>query len=259
MDVDLALSLDDLAGLLTGTGGLEGTLTRIAGLAVQAVPGAQGAGLTLLEQDRPQTVVATDPFVQEVDDVQDGVGEGPCLLAVAEGRTSASGTLGGDPRWPRFGPRAGRLGVHSALSIPLLVDGTPVGALNVYARPRDGFGPDAAGLGEAFAGPAAVSVANAKSLAQAERMVGQLSEALRSRAEIDQAIGIVMSRTGGTSEQAFTRLRVSSQQRNVKLHQVARELVAEAVARARERSTATGEPDDLDAAGAARETGTAGA
>ena len=259
MDVDLGLSLDELAGLLTGAGGLEGTLTRIAGLAVQAVPGAQGAGLTLLEQDRPQTVVATDAFVHEVDDVQYGVGEGPCLLAVAEGRTIASGNLGGDPRWPRFGPRAGRLGVHSALSIPLLVDGMPIGVLNVYARPRDGFGPDAAGLGEAFAGPAAVSVANAKSLAQAERLVGQLSEALRSRAEIDQAIGIVMSRTGGTSEQAFTRLRVSSQQRNVKLHQVARELVAEAVARARERSTATSEPDDLDAAGAARQVDSAGA
>lgn len=233
---DLLTSLDDLAGLLTGDHSLERTLLRVAELAVRAIPGAQGAGLTLLERDRAQTVVATDPFVQQVDDVQYGLGEGPCLSAVADGRTFTSGNLGGDPLWPRFGPRVGRLGVHSALSIPLLVgDGVVVGALNAYARPRDGFGPDAPGLGEAFAGPAAVSVVNAQALAQAERLVGQLTDALTSRAEIDHAIGLLMGRTGGTPDEAFTRLRVQSQQRQVKLVVVARELVADAVARARAR------------------------
>ena len=229
---DLTLSLDDLARLLTGDSSLTGTLTRVAALAVQAIPGAQGAGLTLLEQDRPQTVIATDAFVHEVDDVQYGLGEGPCLSAVAEGRTFTSGNLGGEPMWPRFGPRVGRLGVHSALSLPLLVNGRPIGALNVYARPRDSFGAEATRLGESFAGPAAVSVANARALAQAERLVAQLSAALASRAEIDQALGIVMSRTGGTSDQAFTQLRELSQSRQVKLVDVARELVADAVLRA---------------------------
>ncbi len=232
---DLHLSLDELAGLLTGDRSLERTLVRVAELAVLAIPGAQGAGLTLLERDRAQTVVATEAFVHEVDDVQYGLGEGPCLSAVALGRTFTSGNLGGDPLWPRFGPRVGRLGVHSALSIPLLVGDVVVGALNVYARPRDGFGPEAPRLGEAFAGPAAVSVVNAQALAQAERLVGQLTQALASRAEIDHAIGIVMGRTGGTSEEAFDRLRVQSQARQVKLVIVARELVADARGRARAR------------------------
>lgn len=234
-ELDLSLSLDDLAHLLTGDSSLTSTLTRVASLAVRAIPGAEGAGLTLLEQDRPQTVIATDPFVSEVDDVQYGLGEGPCLSAVAEGRTFTSGNLGGEAVWPRFGPRVGRLGVHSALSLPLLVDGTPIGALNVYARPRDSFGAASARMGEAFAAPAAVSVANARALAQAERLVAQLSEALRSRAEIDQAVGVVMSRTGDTAEQAFTRLREQSQARNVKLVVVARQLLAQAVADARVR------------------------
>lgn len=244
LEQELAVSLDDLAGLLTGHHSLEGTLVRIAELAVHAVAGAQAAGLTLLEADRPQTVVATDAFVTEVDDVQYGLGEGPCLSAVAEGRTVTSGNLGGDARWPRFGPSAGRLGVHSVLSVPLLVDARPIGVLNIYARPRDSFSPDAGRFGEAFAGPAAVSVANAQALARAERLVGQLSDALSSRAEIDQAIGIVMSRSGGTAEEAFTRLRVASQQRQVKLHQVARELVTDAVGRARARTTS--QPADLE-------------
>ena len=240
---DLTLSLADLGRLLTGESSLMSTLRRVASLAVQAIPGAQGAGLTMLEQDRPQTVIVTDAFVHQVDDIQYGLGEGPCLSAVAAGHTFTSGNLGGDPLWPRFGPRVGRLGVHSALSLPLLVNDEPIGALNVYARPRDSFGPEATRIGEAFAAPAAVSVANARALAQAERLVAQLSDALRSRAEIDHALGIVMSRTGGTSAQAFTALREQSQARQVKLVDVARELLGEAVARAKlRRAQAPAEP-----------------
>ncbi len=68
-DDELATSLTGLSGLLTGHQVLEQTLVRVAELAVQAIPGAQGAGLTLLEADRPQTVVATADFVRQVDDV----------------------------------------------------------------------------------------------------------------------------------------------------------------------------------------------
>lgn len=45
-----------------------------------------------------------------------------------------SGSLGGEQRWPHFGPRAAQLGVHSALSLPLLLPGAVVGVLNVYAH-----------------------------------------------------------------------------------------------------------------------------
>lgn len=236
---ELTLSLEDLARLLTGDTSLKNTLTRVAALAVQAIPGAEGAGLTLLEEDRPQTVIATDDFVREVDGVQYGLGEGPCLSAVSERRTFTSGNLGGEPMWPRFGPRVGRLGVHSALSLPLLVNDEAIGALNVYARPRGSFDDDAVRMGEAFASPAAVSVANARALAQAERLVEQLTDALHSRAGIDQALGVVMGRTGCTPDEAFTQLREQSQARQVKLVDVARAIVADAVAEARVRRDAT--------------------
>ena len=38
---------------------LEELLTAVAGFAVRAIPGADGAGLTLLEDDRANTIVAT--------------------------------------------------------------------------------------------------------------------------------------------------------------------------------------------------------
>jgi GAF domain-containing protein len=232
---ELAASLTGLAGLLSGHRALEDTLVRVAAFAVQAIPGAHGAGLTLLESDRPQTVVATADFVREIDDVQYSLKEGPCVSAVAERRTFTSGNLGGEPQWPRFGPRVGRLGVHSALSLPLLLPDRVVGALNVYAHGRDVFGDTAVRMGEAFAPHAAVSVFNAQMLAQAERVVAQLHEALSSRAEIDQAIGVLMSRSGGTAAEAFDTLRTMSQSRSVKLADIAREVVGEAIRRARAR------------------------
>lgn len=239
---ELAASLSGLSGLLTRQGALEQTLERVAQFAVRAIPGAEGAGLTLLETNRPQTVVATDPFVHAVDDIQYALGEGPCVSAVAQGQTVTSGNLGGEPQWPHFGPRVGRLGIHSALSLPLVLDDQVVGALNVYARPKAAFDAEALTVGEAFAAPAAVSAINAQQLAQAERLVAQLQQALTSRASIDQAVGLLMGRTGLDATQAFARLRDMSQTRSVKLAALAAELLEEAVrtARARRRTDRPG-------------------
>ncbi len=241
-DDDLAASLWGLSELLSGHDALERSLVRVATLAVEAIPGAEGAGLTLLEKDRPQTVVATADFVREVDDIQYRLGEGPCVSAVAEGRAFTSGNLGGEPQWPRFGPRVGRLGVHSALSLPLLLPDQVLGALNVYARPQNAFDGEALRLGSAFAGPAAVSVSNAQMLAEAERLAAQLTAALSSRAEIDQAMGVLMSRSGISAGEAFDRLRAMSQSRSMKLADVARDLLGEATRRARASHTNEG-PD----------------
>jgi hypothetical protein len=240
-DDGLEASLAGLSGLLTGPRPVQETLVRIAEFAVRAIPGAEGAGLTMLEDDRPQTVVASAEFVQAVDDVQYGLGEGPCLLAVETRSTQTSGSLGGDARWPRFGPRVGRMGVHSAVSLPLLLPDRVVGALNVYAHGKDAFGSEAVRIGEMFARPAAVSVHNAQILAQSQRLAEQLGAALVSRAVIDQALGVIMSRTGATPEEAFERLRAMSQSQHVKVAEVSRALLDEAVRRARARQVAPGQ------------------
>lgn len=236
---DLQQSLTALSQLIMGHGrqGLESALTRIAEFAVRAVPGAEGAGLTLLEHDRPDTIVASEDFVRQVDAIQYGIGEGPCISAAAQARTVICGSLSTDGQWPRFGPRVARLGVHSALSLPLIADGDVLGAMNIYAHPRDAFGERAVELGELFAVPAAISVHNARVLAQTGRLADQLQTALTSRATIDRALGIVMSRTGCTEEQAFERLRAASQAENRKVADVAQRMIDEAVRRARARRT----------------------
>ena len=234
---DLQASLTALSRLSTGRLDLEDLLVQVATFAVRAIPGADGAGLTMMERDRSDTIVASAPFVREIDAIQYGIGEGPCISAAREGATMRSGSLGGEPRWPRFGPRAGRLGVHSVLSLPLLTPDGVFGAMNVYAHGKDAFDEQAARIGELFAVPAAIAVQNAQVLAATKRLAARLQAAVSSQAIIDQAVGILMSRSGYTANQAHDRLRQLSQTQNIKLVAVAASLVDEAVRRARGRHT----------------------
>ena len=241
-EADLRTGLNGLSGLLMSHQPLTETLIRVAEFAVQAVPAAEGAGVTLLEGERPAAVVASAPFVRQIDDIQYRLGEGPCISAVEQRCPQVSGSLGGDCRWPRFGPRVGRMGVHSALSLPLLLPDRVVGAMNIYAHAHEAFGPTAVRVGGLFAAPATVSVFNAQVLAQSQQLAAQLSEAMTNRATIDQAIGIVMSRTGVTADEALARLKTISQRQGAKLAQVARSMLDEAVRRARSRREEPGDP-----------------
>ena len=232
---DLQESLAGLGELATGLLSLEESLTRVAQFAVRAIPGAEGAGLTLLEENRSDTIVATADFVTQVDDIQYSLGQGPCISAAADQQTVMSGSLGGDQRWPQFGSRVARLGVHSVVSLPLLTNAGVLGAMNVYAHQKNAFPADAGRLGELFAVPAAIAVQNAQVLAQTKRLASQLQAALSSRGVIERAIGIMMSRSGGTESEALDRLRSLSQHQHEKLPIVAQTIVDEAVRRARAR------------------------
>jgi GAF domain-containing protein len=249
-EVDLQTSLDDLAGLVSGSSGLQGLLDKVAAYAAHGIPGADGAGVTLLRIEGPEHVVealaASHPFVSEIDEIQYvTVKEGPCITAALQRRTVRSGSLGGEKMWPRFGPRVGRLGVHSALSLPLLLPGQTVGAINVYAHGKDVFDEHAAELGELFATPAAVAVHNAQLLAQAVTLAMQLRTAMATRPVIDQAIGLLRGRSGGTAEEAFERLRAISQREHVKVADVAQRLVDDAVRRARARHSQDPSPSAM--------------
>jgi GAF domain-containing protein len=231
-DDNLQISLKALAQLSTGQLQLEDCLTRVAQLAVSAIPGAAGAGLTLLENGRADTIVATADFVAEVDAIQYSLGQGPCITAAATAKTVHSGSLGGEPRWPKFGSQVARLGVHSVLSLPLVTPEQVLGAMNIYAREKRVFDERAQRVGELFAAPAAIAVQNAQVLAQARRLATDLQAALVSRSVVDRAVGIMMSRSGGTETEAMERLRRMSQNERRRLSDVASSLVDEAVRRA---------------------------
>jgi GAF domain-containing protein len=241
-EVDLRAGLRGLAGLVAGARGVIELLGEVAEFAAHAIPGVDGAGVALIDatQGKPalQIGTATARFVHEIDTVQyNELNEGPCITCMQSRRATVSGSLGSDSRWPRFGGRVARMGVHSALSLPLMLGDHAIGAINCYATSQDAFGEHAVRLGSQFAGPAAVSIYNAQLLAGAHERAEQLQRALESRALIDQAIGIIRRRSGASAEWAFARLVRMSQTENTKLHVIAERLVAEAVRRAQARRT----------------------
>ncbi len=56
-------------------------------------------------------------------------------------------------------------------------------------------------------------------------LTGQLRASLASRAVIDQAIGVIMAQQRCTATDAFDVLRSASQNRNIKLRQVAEQII----------------------------------
>ena len=114
--------------------------------------------------------------------------------------------------------------------------------MNVYAHAKNAFDDRAAELGEIFAVPAAIAVQNAQVLAQAQRLAARLQAALETRGVIDRAIGIMMSRSGGTEHEAFERLRALSQHEHHKLVVVAQQIIDEAVRGLRRAIAPTEQP-----------------
>lgn len=193
------------------------TLSLIVTEAVETVPAAEQAGVSVLSRGGPVTSAATShDSVDQVDRLQADYREGPCVTALWDQHTVTVDDLAAEQhRWPRFAPQAVAAGVASMLSFQLFVREDTVGALNLYASRPHRFGTEAQLLGGLFAGHAAAALGEA-------RHVAQLHQALDSRDVIGQAKGMLMERFGLDAEAAFQLLVRSSQDANMKLVAVAR-------------------------------------
>lgn len=237
---DLQAGLSGLAAIVVDALTVDESLTQIAEFAAHAIPGADGAGVTVAHPSASmhmQSWAVTDEFVRKIDTLQYELHEeGPCITSLRSARPCVSGSISDDSRWPRFGGAVVRLGVNSALSLPLVLREQVIGVINAYAYTLDAFAEHAVAMGTKFAGPAAVAVHNARLLMAAQQRAERLQQALTNRSVIDQAIGIIRGRSGATAEEAFARLMKISQDENVKLHLVAERLVEISVRRARARN-----------------------
>lgn len=203
----------------------QDVLKRVLPLAIQLIEGADGASITIFRADlRPRTAVASDDWVREVDAHQYRAEEGPCLeVAATSAFTAGSAKLIDSKSWPVFGPAAAALGVHAALAVGLSADpGTstldvPSGALNLYSRSPLAFTAKERDEALLLATIAGVGVR----LAGARANVARLREALSSRDVIGQAKGMLMQRHGIDEHEAFTLLRRTSNDLNIKLRECA--------------------------------------
>lgn len=181
---------------------------------------ADYAGITLFRRDRQlETIAPSHDIVEQADQLEYDLGEGPCWDSVWKGDNWTCQDLRVDDRWPRWAQKVADLGIHGALAIELAdTHKRRLGAVNLYWKQPRAFTTDELATASVFARHAALALA--KSIE-----VEQLHTALDTRKCIGQAQGIAMERYSLDEERAFELLRRYSQDYNVKLRDVARQFV----------------------------------
>ena len=204
---------------------VESTLQQIVELTCAALDGCSMAGITLLDQTGPHTVAATSEATERIDSFQYRVESGPCLHAYRNQVVNRVDSTELDQRWPDFLELARSEGIGSILSFPLVVQNDGIGALNLYGQRERAFGEDDERIGQAFATHATITLTHARDHLRKEKARQSLERALETRGIIEQAKGILMTRTGSTADQAFESLRRASQRTNRKVFDLAQEIV----------------------------------
>jgi GAF domain-containing protein len=215
----------ELSKIMLGAQPLSETLTRVAELAQQTIPGAGQVSVTLMEGGKVSSVSFTGPLAARLDERQYETGFGPCMDAALSGSTVAIDDTAHTDTYPDFGRLAARHGVTHTMSIGLPVEQRTVGALNVYGMDGTPFDESTAELARAFASYAAVSVANAGVYASTATLAENLQKALESRAVIDQAKGILMREHHYSADAAFDELVRLSNNSNRRLRGIAQDIV----------------------------------
>jgi len=206
---ELAMSLHDLD--------VEATLSEIVELARVTLDCDQ-AGVHERVGRTLHNVAATQSAVARADALQNELGEGPCLDAAWQFDTFVVENLHTDPRWPRFAEHAPSLGLGAVLSVRLADDEQTLGALNLYSVQPRHFDSEAVSLAHVFGRHAGIALSTAR------RDEG-LRRSVDARHRVGLAQGILMERFGLSSEQSFAVLRRYSQDNNVKLRDVADQII----------------------------------
>ncbi|HEV2087693.1 MAG TPA: GAF and ANTAR domain-containing protein [Cryptosporangiaceae bacterium] len=218
-------ALESLVDVLDQDEDLDAILQRVCEQVTRAVPGADLASVTLIENGEPRTAASTSDLVRSVDAEQYRAKAGPCLQAASTGEVVRADADEAMELWPEFTRCAHESGLASFLSAPLVIDARNSGAFNLYGRQRHGFGEIDVALLELYTVAVQSAMRSAARYVAAREMAAQLSDALVSRAVIDQAKGMIMAMRRIGAEEAFAVLVEQSQRENVKLRDLAARLV----------------------------------
>jgi GAF domain-containing protein len=201
-------------------GDLDHTLAQITAAAVEVLPDVEACSITILHSDGSlETAAPTDEKLWVLDRAQYAFREGPCYDAAVDSVHILAPYLETDERFPQYGQVALEAGIRAQAGLRLFDAPDSAGALNLYSGKPGAFA-DLELLGALFAHQSAVAISYAHE-------IRELNEAVRTRGEIGQAVGVVMERYKLNDQRAFAFLTRLSQHRNVKLRRIAEEIVAD--------------------------------
>jgi hypothetical protein len=197
---------------------------RVSGAWLSAASGGEAGHL----------MQVTDAVSEQLAELQLTLGEGPVLDAYTSGGPVLASDLGATEtagRWPVFAPAALQAGATAIFVFPLQIGAIRAGAMGLY-RARPGR-LTASELGDAlvFADTAALLLLDsagqtATGSDAGTAPAGQPEDLALHRAEIDQATGMLTEQLGVGITDAFARLRAYAYVNDLRLADVARDIVA---------------------------------
>jgi GAF domain-containing protein len=208
----------------------EVRLNRLLNLILESAVDALGfdaATVTARQEKDMATIAATDQRLVALDDAQYETGEGPCLAVLDPHEPiPLDDASGSDDRWQHFARTAEHLGIHSSLSMHLPVDSEGLAAsLNLYSHTHMALSEDEIARAVPFAEQLAAAIQSVDAHRSTAKLARNMAEAMRSRAVIEQAKGMLMAEEHIDADAAFQMLARLSQHANVKLREVAERIV----------------------------------
>lgn len=182
-------------------------------------------GVTLVRHGKATTVASSGDEARQLDEIQYGFDEGPCLNAIDTQQTTVVADARSDNRWPDYFAAVQEYGYYSMLGVPLFIGGDGGAALNFYAKKPHTFTSDIVQKAETYAEQASRALQLAVRVAAHADKAQDLEATLRSRTSIDLAVGVIMAQNRCTQQEAFDILVRASSHQNVKLRILADQLV----------------------------------
>lgn len=188
----------------------EGAVAIIAGAEQSAVvvpAGPRRLAARSVHGELPPMVMA----------LQNDLGLGPCLDAVASTAQVVVSDVYSETRWPFFTEQIIATGLRSMLCTPLAVQGRCYGSLSLVSTQPNAFDDESRSLAAVFAAHATLALFGVEQIRNLRAMAD-------SRDLIGQAKGILMERHKLTADVAFNTLVRASQNNNVKLRDLCHQL-----------------------------------
>lgn len=215
----IAVAMEEAARTINAPRSLKEILDAIVATAPGTVPGFDHASVSVAYgKDLVETTAASGDLPTDLDLRQYQTQQGPCYEALTTPGIVMSPSIRTEERWPDYVPHAARAGVTAQMAVHLVSDNGVRGGLNLYSTSGEGIDPDAVGMAQLFATHAALALGRGYS-------EEQLRDALASRGVIGQAIGVLMERNRIDEATAFNFLTRVSQRSNIKLRDIAIEVV----------------------------------
>lgn len=200
---------------------------RLCASATAAVP-VTGAGVALMTATGHGGILAaSDHGANTIENLQQTLGEGPCLSAFHERRPVLQSDLArAASRWPGFTPAASLAGISAVFAFPLQIGAIRLGVLDLY---RDAPGPlDTLQLAEAldYAAAATTILLDLQQDAPPGELHPQLSDAADGHREIHQATGMISAQASVPINDALVLLRARAYAEERPLLELAQDVVA---------------------------------